>query len=67
MEIVASGLFDPTGAITSVHSFDNVLDAYQKAEQVHEWIPLLAMQDPGPHSDSHAPLRKPATGLDEDA
>jgi len=66
MEIVASGLFDPTGVITSVHSFEDVLDAYQKAEQVHEWVPLLAMQDPGPHSDSHAPLRKPATGLDED-
>lgn len=66
MEIVASGLFDPTGVITSVHSFDNVVEAYRKAEQVREWIPLLTMQDPGPHTGDHPVVPRPAIGLDDD-
>lgn len=66
MEIVASGLFDPTGVITSVHSFENALEAYRKAEAPREWMPLLMMQDPGSGSGDHPPSRRPAVGLEED-
>ena len=58
MEIVASGLFDPTGVITSVHAFDNVLDAYRRAEVTREWIPLLTMEDPGPSTGDHPPVTR---------
>lgn len=66
MEIVASGLFDPTGVITSVHPFDNVIEAYRKAEQAREWIPLLTMQDPGPHTGDHPVVPRPAIGLEDE-
>lgn len=66
MEIVATGLFDPTGVITSVHPFDDALGAYRRAETPREWIPLLAMKDPGPASGEQPPARRPAIGLEDD-
>jgi len=58
MEIVATGLFDPTSVITSVHAFADVLDAYRRAETVREWIPLLTMEDPGPQTGDHPPVTR---------
>jgi threonine dehydrogenase-like Zn-dependent dehydrogenase len=66
MEIVANGLFDPTGVITSVHSFEEVQEAYRRADHVSEWIPLLLMKDPEPDSGGQMPVRRPATGLDDE-
>jgi threonine dehydrogenase-like Zn-dependent dehydrogenase len=66
MEIVGSGLFDPTGVITSVHPFGQAVEAYRRAETSREWVPLLTMNDPGPGSGEHPPSRKPAMGLEDD-
>ena len=67
MEIVATGLFDPTGVITSVHSFDDAVGAYRSAETSREWIPLLVMEDPGPQTGDHPPVtRSVSTSLRDD-
>ncbi|RKZ11731.1 hypothetical protein DRQ53_01480 [bacterium] len=66
MEIVATGLFDPTGVITSVHGLGDAVSAYRKAEQPREWIPLITVQDPGPNSGGQQVVPRPAIGLDGD-
>lgn len=46
MEIVASGLFDPTCVISRVFAFENALQAYQRLVHGDERIVLLRMSEP---------------------
>lgn len=46
MEVIATGHFDPTPVIRRVESFENALEAYERAAQTPFWMSLLRMVEP---------------------